>query len=96
MKEQGAHQWAAGLDVLEGQAVVEKHSGPLLGSNTEPEGQDSGESGVVHAAFTGSSVHSESVSEHGTQYITLKALLGLNLSQPCLLPSSWSKNNFTA
>lgn len=40
MKEQGAHQCAAGLDVLEGQAVVEKHSGPLLGSNTEPEGQD--------------------------------------------------------
>lgn len=52
MKEQGAHQCAAGLDVLEGQAVVEKHSGPLLGSNTEPEGQDSGESGVVHAAFS--------------------------------------------
>lgn len=96
MKEQGAHQCAAGLDVLEGQAVVEKHSGPLLGSNTEPEGQDSGESGVVHAAFTGSSVHSESVSEHGTQYFTLKALLGLNLSQPCLLPSSGSKNNFKA
>lgn len=30
---------------------------PLLGSNTEPEGQDSGESGDVHAAFMGSSVH---------------------------------------
>lgn len=28
MKEQGAQQCAAGLDVLEGQAVVEKHSGP--------------------------------------------------------------------
>lgn len=38
----------------------------------------------------------ESVSEHGTQYFTLKVLLGLNLSQPGLLPSSGSKNNFKA
>lgn len=62
-EEQGAQQYAAGLDVLEGQAcVVEKHNGPLLRYNTEPECQDSEEAGIVHAKFIGSSVHFVSLS----------------------------------